>query len=150
VEVIGVQATAYELWASNGDLTVEGAAGSLTLETAFGDITVTASSPVTLDIQCSNGRIQVTGPLAATAHTIRNAFGDITLTIPGDSAFDLVLETEFGDIRSEIPLSVTGSLDSGSERDRWEAAANGGGPRLEATTSNGDVIILVLPEPAGE
>lgn len=149
VKVTGLEAAAYELTGSNGDIVVEDAAGSLVLETSFGDITVRAAAAATLDLRTSNGNIRFTGPLADAAHSITNAFGDITLTIPGDSAFDLLLETDFGEIRSDIPLSLTGQLDSGGESNRWEAAINGGGPLLEASTSNGDVVIEILPDAAG-
>ena len=144
VHLIGVAAPAYTLSTSNGDVTVEGASGSLDLETSFGDIVVLNAVDVSLDIQGSNGAIEITGTLAPTEHTIRNTFGDVTLTIPEDSAFSVVLETEFGDIRSEIPLSLTGTLESESQNDRWEAEMNGGGPLLDAKTSNGDVVIHVL------
>jgi DUF4097 and DUF4098 domain-containing protein YvlB len=144
VQVTNVESPAYELSISNGDLSVENATGSLILENSFGDITIMDASNVSLDVKGSNGSISFTGSLNLAAHTIKNSFGDITLTIPADSSFNVVLDTSFGNIESEIPLSLTGTLDTRNENNHWEASMNGGGPELNASTSNGDITIQVL------
>ena len=145
MKVTGVEAPDYQLSTSNGDLTIEGASGSLKIDNSFGDISIIDAVNVSLDVEGNNGSITFTGSLNPTPHTIKNSFGDITLTIPPDSAFDVTLDASFGKIDSELPLSLTGTLDNGTDSNHWEATINGGGPELKATTSNGDITIQVLP-----
>jgi len=145
VKVVNVDSPAYQLSTSNGDLTVGGATGSLKLENSFGAITITGATNVSLDVKGSNGGITFSGSLNPTAHTVKTSFGDITLTIPENSSFDVVLDASFGTVESELPLSLTGTLENGTENDHWEASMNGGGPELKATTSNGNITLQVLP-----
>lgn len=144
IELVDVEASTYELSTSNGKLTVEGATGKLKLKNSFGDISITEASNVTLDVETTNGSITFTGSLTPTAHTIKNSFGNITLTIPEDSSFDVVLDTSFGKIASEIPLSLTGTLQDNNQNNHWEASMNGGGPAFNASTSNGNITIKIL------
>ena len=142
LEVTDVAADGYTLTTSNGEIKLDGARGQIDLRNGFGGITVEDATDAILDIETSNGRVRFSGSLKADAtHTIENSFGDITLTLPEDSAFDLVLETSFGEITSEIPVTLTGTLSETS----WEAQLNSGGPRLQATTSGGDISLLALP-----
>ena len=145
VKVINVESPAYQVSTSNGDLTVEGANGSLKLENSFGDISISEASNVSLDVEGSNGNITFSGSLNPTAHAVKTSFGDITLTIPENSSFDVVLDASFGTVKSELPLSLTGTLENGTEDNHWEASMNGGGPELKATTSNGNITLQVLP-----
>jgi DUF4097 and DUF4098 domain-containing protein YvlB len=141
ITVIQVQAARYDLKTNNGDLSVDGAAGTLDLQNAFGDILVTQAEEAILTLDTENGNVNFSGELNESAeHTIQNSFGNITLAFPAGSAFDIHLKTEFGQIHSELPLTMSGDL---SETD-WQGAMNGGGHLLSATTNNGNISLLAI------
>jgi DUF4097 and DUF4098 domain-containing protein YvlB len=145
VQVTDVEANEYELSTSNGNLTVEGSTGTLAIENSFGEISITEASNASLNVKNSNGTITFSGSLNPTSgHTIETSFGGIHLAIPEDSSFDVILDTSFGQIESELPLSVTGTLSSVTDNNHWEASLNDGGPEFKATSSNGDITIQVL------
>jgi DUF4097 and DUF4098 domain-containing protein YvlB len=140
ITIAQVAASHYDLQTNNGDLNVAGANGGLNLQNAFGDILITQAEGAILELTTNNGNVNFTGSLdESAAHTIQNSFGNITLSIPSSSAFDIHLKTEFGQIRSELPLTMSGEL---SETD-WQGDLNGGGPLLSATTNNGNISLLV-------
>ncbi len=144
IEVWDVAASSYDLHTSNGKITLNGATGKLDLESSFGDIVVTDAEDAILNLETSNGTVRFDGSLdEAAEHRIETSFGDIDLTIPDDSVFDLELETSFGEITSDLPVTVSGSFSETS----WSAELNGGGSLLTAKTSNGDITLSAL---AGE
>jgi DUF4097 and DUF4098 domain-containing protein YvlB len=143
VTVRETSAAAYELATDNGKLSLDGGQGPLTLTNQFGDIIVTQAEQAILSLSSTNGRISFSGTLdPASAQTIENSFGDIELTIPADSTFDIDLETEFGEIDSDLPITVSGSL----SQNKLQGALNGGGQLLKASTSNGKISLNVLAE----
>lgn len=143
LEVQGVQAAGYTLGTSQGKLILEGAQGLLNLTNTFGEILVTDAREAILSVSNQNGLISFTGSLApGTGHTLETTFDDIRLTIPRDSAFDLSLETQFGKLVSELPVSLSGQVSETS----WQGRLNGGGPELRAVTQNGNISILALEQ----
>jgi DUF4097 and DUF4098 domain-containing protein YvlB len=142
VTVSDVSAATYTLETNNGRLELDGAQGELKLTNEFGDISVQNADQVTLQAQTSNGKIEFTGSLAVgDEHTIENSFGDVTLHLPADSSFNFNLETEFGRISSELPLTLSGEM----SENQWQGEVNGGGPTLRVTTNNGNIKILAQP-----
>lgn len=90
-----------------------------------------------------NGDFEFTGSLAPEhAHSLKNEFGDITLNIPSDSAFNVSVETEFGEIYSDFPVTITGKIDP----DNWEAIINDGGPNLKIFTRNGNINLIIFDQ----
>ncbi len=145
IELIHVLAAGYTLSSTNGTIKLDEASGPLTITTSFGSIEVAGAVNATLNLEASNGSITFSGTLnPEAAHTLLTSFGDIRLTIPADSAFDLSLETSFGRITSELPVTLTGTLSQESDQSTWEGTLNGGGQELKATTSNGDIQFIIL------
>jgi DUF4097 and DUF4098 domain-containing protein YvlB len=141
VSVMGSDATGYTLHTDNGKITLDGAEGLLTLDNQFGDIVIENANTATLDLRTNNGMISFRGSLDGSVdHLIENSFGDISLSIPSDSNLSFDLKTEFGEIQSELPLTLTGSIQESS----LQGTLNGGGTSVTATTSNGDIILLPL------
>ena len=141
VTVRSTNADAYDLETSNGELSLEGCRGEINLNNSFGDILVTRAEAAILTIRTANGRIAFSGSLdPASAHSLENSFGDIQLTIPADSVFDIEFETQFGEIDSDLPITVSGALTPTS----LQGTLNGGGTLLKATTSNGDITLTAL------
>ena len=134
-------AAAYDLETNNGELNLDGCRGTLTLTNNFGDVLVNQAEAATLIIKSTNGRISFSGSLdPASAHSIENSFGDIQLNIPADSAFNIDFETHFGEINSDLPVTVSGSV----SETNLEGTLNGGGLQLRATTSNGNISLKAL------
>ncbi len=137
-------AASYTLETSNGELSLEDCRGEINLTNSFGDILVSRAEAAILNITTTNGKIAFSGSLDPTAaHSLENSFGDIQLAIPADSVLDIEFETQFGEIDSEMPITVSGELSPTSLR----GTLNGGGALLKATTSNGDISLIAL---AGE
>ncbi|NUM49122.1 MAG: DUF4097 family beta strand repeat protein [Anaerolineales bacterium] len=136
-------ANSYNLESQNGKISVDGLAGKVVIRNGFGDIEVTHGVNVTLDMGSSNGNVSYSGSLNPDAdHQLNSDFGDLTVTLPEDSAFDLSLETSFGEINSDFPVTLFGTLEETS----WQAEINGGGPLITATTDNGNITLRILAE----
>jgi DUF4097 and DUF4098 domain-containing protein YvlB len=144
-EVTNVEAEDYTLNSRNGSITLQGAQGLLTIDTDFGDIDITDAEVVTLDLFARNGSVEFTGQLdPAAEHVIEGEFGDVTVTIPPDSAFDISLETGFGDIDTSFRIAVSGDISEG----KISGELNDGGPLLKIFTRNGNITLteLILEE----
>jgi DUF4097 and DUF4098 domain-containing protein YvlB len=141
VKILSVSAAAYMVETQNGAVSLDGAQGRINVTNQFGDITITNSSEAILNLNDSNGKISYSGSLDAdSSHSLGTSFNDIVLSLPSDSAFDLVLEAQFGEIKSELPVTLSGAL----QPDVWEGELNGGGPELHASTQNGSIYIVNL------
>ena len=132
-----VTAKSYQLDSKSGSITVDGAKGNLVAYTDFGSINVSNATSVTLDLLTKSGSIDFTGSLGEGPHSIHSDFGGITLTLPADSAFNVDLSTNFGQISSDIPVTVTGNIDEQHQ----VGTINGGGSNLLVATKSGNLSI---------
>ncbi len=140
VSLRDVTAEGYDLKSNNGSLSLDGARGAVTAHTDFGSVEVTNAEDVTLDLQSQNGSITFAGTLGDGPHTVKSDFGAIRLALPASTALNLDLSTDFGKIRSDLPITITGSPDE----KHWQGTINGGGARLTAETNNGDITLEIL------
>ena len=139
IDLEQVNAKSYDLQTNSGSIAVDGAQGSVEAETGFGNITVRNAENATLQLNNKSGSISFAGSLGEGPHTLHSDFGDIEITIPADSALNVDLQTEFGKIRSDIPITITlnGDVDEGHHA----GTINGGGSQLNASTKSGNVTI---------
>jgi len=144
IDLEQVDAKSYDLQTNSGSITVDGAQGSFKAETGFGNITVRNAENVTLQLNTKSGSISFAGSLGEGPHTVHSDFGEIEMTIPADSALDVDFQTEFGKIRSDIPVTVTlnGEVDEGHQ----VGTINGGGSSLTASTKSGSITIKASKE----
>jgi DUF4097 and DUF4098 domain-containing protein YvlB len=133
-------AKTYDLKTNAGKIEVSGASGSLKAATDFGGIEVTGGEKVQLNLKSNSGSIRYSGSLGEGPHTVRTDFGSITLILPKDSALDVSLKTDFGSIKSDLPISLSGT----QSRTSWVGTTNGGGASLTAKTNNGTIAIEIL------
>ena len=148
ITVKAVAAESYTLVSSNGTIILDGASGRLDLRTSFGSISVRGAENAVLALESSNGNISFSGSLdPEESHYAETSFGGIDLEIPAGSAFEIALQTSFGRITSDIPISLSGSISQSPSENHWQGSTNGGGPLLRAETSNGDIAISVLHTP---
>ncbi|MFT3892589.1 MAG: DUF4097 family beta strand repeat-containing protein [Anaerolineales bacterium] len=136
-------AASYDLQTNSGDITVDGAKGELAADTQFGGIDITNAEAVTLNLKTNSGAVNFSGTLGVGAHTVKSEFGAVDLTLPADVKLNVDLTTEFGKIKSDMPIAVnvTETSGSNSSKDQLVGTINGGGDLLTVETNNGDVTI---------
>ena len=141
IELNQVSASSYDLHTNSGSIAADGAKGKLKAYTDFGSINVTNAESVTLDLKTSSGSVEFSGSLGAGPHLVDTDFGEIVLTLPADSKLDVDLSTDFGTIKSDLPITVTLNGSSNSDGDQIVGSINGGGDQFTAQTSSGSVTI---------
>ena len=134
-------ASSYDLDTKSGSITVDGAEGKLKAHTDFGGIRITNAQSVTLDIKTNSGTVEFSGSLGAGPHLVSSDFGEIDLTLPADSKLNVDLSTDFGSIKSDLPITVTLNGSSNSNGDQIVGSVNGGGDQFTAQTNSGSVTI---------
>jgi DUF4097 and DUF4098 domain-containing protein YvlB len=144
IELEQALAGSYDLHTNSGSVTVNGAKGSLKASTDFGNITVTNAESTVLDVRTSSGNIEFTGSLGEGAHIVHSDFGSIDLNLPADAALNVDLKTDFGSIKSELPITVTVNESGGSEKSQIVGAINGGGDLLTAETNSGSINVRAI------
>ena len=137
-----VIAASYDVESNSGSITIDGVKGLVKAHTGFGGIKVQNAEDVTLDLDTNSGSIELSGTLGEGPHTIHSDFGEIELNIPADSALTLDMETQFGKITSDIPITVTltGDITEG----QLSGDINGGGAELIVDTNSGNINIKIL------
>lgn len=136
-----VRAESYAVTTKNGKVILDGVAGKVTAHSDFGDLTVTGDGALDFDLSSENGAISVQGALGQGDHVIRTRFGNIAVSLPEQSAFNFDLQTRFGKISSDFPITIQGS----PNETHWQGTTNGGGPNLTASTQNGNIRLRYLP-----
>lgn len=142
IELVQAMAGSYDLHTNSGSIEIDGAQNRLKADTDFGGIDIINAETVTLDLNTQSGTIAFNGTLGAGPHTIYSEFGQIDLSLPVDSELDVSLETDFGNVSSEIPITVI--LDGKLDRKRQEGTINGGGDSLTVQTKSGDINITAI------
>ncbi len=142
IDLQQVKAGSYDLSTESGSVTLDGAQGAVKVATGFGNISITQAENASLDLNTQSGTIEFEGSLGEGPHTIHSDFGEITLSLPTDSAVNVDLQTEFGNIRSDIPVTVV--LSGEVEKSHQVGTMNGGGPELKVSTKSGSITIQAL------
>ncbi len=140
------QAASYDLTSNSGDLELFDAAGTIKAHTDFGDVRVVASGAAVLDLRTSSGDIDFEGSLGEAPHTIWSDFGRISLGLPAKTAVSVDLTTDFGEVTTDFPVTVTGHAGSGPadvSGSKVVGSLNGGGPVLTAHTNSGDIALTI-------
>jgi len=135
-------AGSYDLKSNGGSINVDGAKGKLKAHTDFGKITIENATEVTLDLKSNGGDIEFSGSLGEGPHSVQTDFGTVTLTLPGDSKLNVAIKTDFGKIKSDLPIAVTFSGETGlNNGDDITGTINGGGAQLTVKTNGGNINI---------
>ena len=142
IELVQAMAGSYNLHTNSGSIDIDGAQNQLKADTDFGSISIKNTEAVTLDAHTQSGTISFNGSLGEGPHTVISEFGQIDLSLPPDSKLDVILETDFGSVSSEIPITVI--LDGKLDRKRQEGTMNGGGDLLTVQTKSGDINITAI------
>jgi hypothetical protein len=89
-----------------------------------------------LRVRTGSGNINAEGKPAGD-WVLRAGSGEVTLHLPSQTGFDLVAHTSSGEINSDLPITVQGSMTHGELRGK----VRGGGVRVEVNTGSGDIRI---------
>lgn len=131
----GVRAASYTANSKNGNVTINGATANVIAHSDFGKVDVTVDGEVTVDLSTNSGAITYTGGLGEGENVMRTRFGNILVRLPQDTGFTFDLETSFGKITSDFPITIQGEPDE----THWQGEVGGGGPALTAATDNGNI-----------
>lgn len=137
-----VDAASYEIENESGGVDVDGVSSSIKVHSGFGNITIKNGNNASIDLDTESGTVSYEGTLGDGPHKLHSNFGGIDLVIPADSALNIDLKTEFGKIKSDLPITITVSGDV--EANHFVGTINDGGSSLTATTQSGDITIEVL------
>ena len=140
ITLLNVDTPSYDLKSNSGKISLDSAHGNVKARTEFGDIEVTNGEQVTLDLQTNSGAVEYSGSLGSGPHILKAEFGNIDLVIPDNTSLSINLKTEFGKIKSDFPITLSGDF---SEK-LLSGTINEGGDRLTASTNSGNITISIL------
>lgn len=150
IESVGKDA---KLSTGSGNIKASGLRGTLSLETGSGDIDAQQIEPGDvkagtgsgslhlsgiqggLRAQTGSGDIEVTGKPTEN-WKIGTGSGSVTMNT-GNAAYTLDASTGSGSVKSDVPLTIEGSL----ERHHVTGKVNGGGPLVRVETGSGSIHI---------
>jgi hypothetical protein len=131
---------------TNGDVHLRGVEGSTTAQTTNGAITGTDLKGQ-LEARTTNGAMRIDFAEAKAPIELRTTNGGVVLGLPETTAANLSLSATNGGISvTGLPFEATGE----QSRRRVRGTLNGGGPAIEATTTNGGVRVRTRAEAAAD
>ena len=139
-----VDAKSYDLDTNSGAIEVDGVSSSIKAHSGFGNIFIQNGNDATIDLDTESGTVSYKGTLGEGPHKLHSDFGEIKVIIPADTAVNIDLKTEFGKIRSDLPITITVTGDVQSNH--FVGTINGGGSELTATTQSGGISLEILSE----
>jgi DUF4097 and DUF4098 domain-containing protein YvlB len=142
VTVRQVTATGYTLTSGNGDISLSGAQGAVKANTEFGRITIREAQNVTLDLEAKSGGIDFRGSLGDGPHILKSEFGDVRMALPKDSALNFDIKTEFGKLKSDFQVTISGEVDE----KHWVGTINNGGASLQIQVNNGNITLEMISQ----
>jgi len=141
---------------NGGDLSVDGASGSLRAINVNGALRLTGLAVTEVEAVTVNGGVQAEFSRAPSIDSIfKTVNGKVELALPRDVTVEVAVETLHGDLYTDfeveaVPVKAVAERESGSTR-RYRYTQDtvvrigGGGSkspvRLECTTVNGDVVV---------
>ena len=143
IELDQALASFYDLYTNSGSIIVVSPTGNLKAHTDFGSIRIHNAEEVTLDVKTSSGSVDFSGSLGDGPHMVMSDFGEIILSLPADAKLNVDLSTDFGNIESDLPITVTITETSKSDGSQIVGSINGGGGQFTAHTNSGSVTIHV-------
>lgn len=144
IELEQALAASYDLHTNSGSITVDGAKGKLKADTDFGNITIRNAQSVTLTVETNSGSVDFSGSLGVGPHLVKSDFGGIALSLPPDTKLTVDLKTDFGTIKSDLPITiVVNGRSSNPDSDHIEGDINGGGGQLTVQANSGNINIMI-------
>ena len=144
IELDQALAASYDLHTNSGSITVEGVKGKLKADTDFGNITINNAQAVTLTLETNSGTVEFSGSLGTGPHFIKSDFGGIDISLPTDTELAVDLKTDFGNIKSDLPITIVlNGESSNAESDHIVGTINDGVEQLTVQANSGNINIKV-------
>jgi Toastrack DUF4097 len=131
----GINGTA-ELNTSGGDIDGKGFSGKLEISTSGGDIKLFGSN-TEINANTSGGDISLNYSGTNMGIDLSTSGGDITVNLPEDFKASMELSTSGGDVSCSFSMSNVTKM----SHSKLIADLNGGGKKLDASTSGGDIDV---------
>ncbi len=135
-----VAANIFDLDTNRGKIMLESSGGTIKAISDHGDLEIKSTDQAVLDLYTKSGNIEFSGLLGMGPHSLVTGFGDISMYLPKDTALTFNLETDFGKLKTEFPITLEGDV----KQDHWRGTLNDGGAELTATTNSGDISFEFL------
>ena len=135
-----VTANIFDLDTNRGKIMLESTGGTIKAVSDHGDLEIKVTDQAMLDLYAKSGNIVFSGLLGIGPHSLVTDFGDISMYLPKDTALTFDLETDFGKLKTEFPITLEGNV----KQDHWRGTLNDGGAELTATTNSGDISFEFL------
>jgi DUF4097 and DUF4098 domain-containing protein YvlB len=153
IQVDSVHGNAY-LHTGSGSIRGQGIGGAIAAETGSGNLQLSQSAPGPVKVVTGSGTAQLTGIRGSlraqtgsggitadgepTGEWILHAgSGDLTVRVPSSAGFDLDAHSGSGQISTDHPITVEGTL----SRHEMRGKVRGGGFHLEMETGSGNIRI---------
>ena len=138
----------------SGDLKLRSLQSDVTLKTGSGNVSLEEISGGRVEVETGSGGVELrhlrcamrvhtgSGNISAEGEltgdwTLHAGSGGITVRLPSETGFDLDAHTGSGEIHTDLPITVQGSIGRGELRGK----VKGGGARLELRTGSGDITV---------
>ena len=138
----------------SGSISGSGLGGAVTAGTGSGSIRIEDNGAGDFDVHTGSGTIEVSGVKGSLrARTgsgnieargeqtgewrLHTGSGNVTVKLPQNAAFDLQAQTSSGDIHTDRPITVQGTIG----RHELRGKVGAGGPLLDLSTSSGSIRI---------
>lgn len=140
IDLEQASAASYDLHTNSGSITVDGAKGNLKADTDFGNVIIRNAQSVSLSVETNSGTVEFSGSLGAGPHSIKSDFGGIVISLPADVKLTVDLKTDFGSIKSDLPITILlNGKSSNSNSDHIGGDINGGGELLTVQANSGNI-----------
>ena len=140
VEAAGVEGS-LTVESSNGAVKASAIRGGAQVRTSFASVSLDGVGS-RIDVDNQNGAVEVRGLPSADGQcapvTLKSTFGPIRVTLPEGVGYTVDARTSFGKIKSEMPLSISGSMSS----DAMTGKIGDGKCALTLADSNGNIELL--------
>lgn len=135
IDAGNLTATRVDVRTSGGDISLGGVTGETTVKTSGGDIEVGRMNG-SLDAATSGGDIEVRMTAAAEL-SLSTTGGSIDILAPSNLGASLNLRA------SQVAMEGGARFQGTKKKDVVDGTINGGGPRISATSSGGDVTLAL-------
>jgi hypothetical protein len=125
-----------DLSTSGGDIQVKDFDGDLSVSTSGGDIVLNGKNGK-VNASTSGGDINLTYLDSNKGIDLSTTGGDIYVRVPENFSADANLSTTGGDVECDLPITSKGKITAS----KIKGLLNGGGPKLECSTTGGDIKI---------
>ena len=127
----------------SGDVTLDGARGTVDIETVSGDLSLRDVSTRQVRTHTTSGDLTFAGAIvSAGRYEFTTHSGEVSLQLPSTVGAQLSVSTFNGGIESDFPITLkAGEHGMGASTKRLEFALGQGSARIIAETFSGDITL---------